>query len=528
MGECLISGRTGESVVRSKWKYVTELITQNIIWEVPDNIDLSKGISVRIFGGGGGSTSITGGGGGYMNNTIFNNLEIGQKIQINIANGGVGANSGATTFFGNYLSANGGTSNSSVVGLRNALTLIGGSGSSGGGCLDHWSTWAPNGARGGKGYQFGGGGGVDGGGDGGYWGGGGGTGIYSGGTTTPVTFSNTKAIYSIAGNGGYYGGGGGFCSGSYTDGNYNKNYSEPTPNRLGGFGGYYGGGGGGFWYYPIDINNYGLDDVAFFKGGCIRQNEYNSESGIIGYSNLAGDGSICLGSTRSGAGSILGTVYDAKNGTDTSAWTNVFNDGNEYFRGNGKRGSNGGGGGGFGGNGGNGIICNNAYIWYNANIITDRPYIYGGGGGGYSGNGGDAAVKLFQVVNSNDSNDITDYRFGGAGGGGGFGGDGGNGGFINIKVSSSSSSPWQCGGGGGGGGYGKSAKGGDASGGGGGYYGAGGNNCGGGGAYGNGGDGGAYGHSGNDGMYGGGGGRNGGNGGNGICIIQYYAKSLVY
>ena len=102
----------------------TELITSSRTWTVPNH---AGDVYVRIFGGGGGG-SVTriydnpddvyygaGGGGGWMNNAILT-LEPGTNISITIGAGGVRGNTGGTksgnaggsTFFGSYLSANGG------------------------------------------------------------------------------------------------------------------------------------------------------------------------------------------------------------------------------------------------------------------------------------------------------------------------------------------------------------------------------------------------------------------------------------
>ena len=410
MGEAIITARIGDSVVRTRWKYITKIVTANEVWEVPE-IDTSKGVSVRIFGGGAGGLrtnsgyGMHGGSSGWMNNAIFTNLNIGDKIPIIIGTGGVGyigyttdisGHVGGTSSFGKYLSANGGSFSG---------------GGAGGGAL------SSNNA--GIGYQFGGGGTHNGsGGDGGYWGGGGSTGL-------------VDHLTKYAGNGGYYGGGGagnGIIESAYA---------------FGGNGGYYGGGGygglGGLY-----------EEKTGTRGGCIRSDPYNTQSAITGYSGLGGNGQYW---------------NKAANGVDTSTWTNVFNDGNGYFRGKGL--ARGDAGGGFGGNGGSNK----------------------GGGGGYGSNGG------------------NNY-----GGGGGFGGDGGDGSMYS--------------GGGGGGGYGKTAKGGNYGGGGGGYYSKGGDNCGGGGGYG---DGGSSNKDGGYAAGGGAGGSgNAGNGGGGICIIQYYGKVLEY
>ena len=392
MGEAIITARIGDSVVKAKEKLVTEIFTSNTVWEVPESCDPSKGISVRIFGGGAG---------GFGDATRYQDAGGGGSGWMN---NGILSNLNKGDKIGIVIGAGGNSGRAGATTyFGKYFSANGGSGTSGGagggGCGRN--------TNGGRGYQFGGGGGGSEygyGGDGGYWGGGGGS---------------ITAMHS--GNGGYYGGGGGGSSGN---------------------GGYYGGGGG---YYMSNIG----------YGGCIREDDWNSQSKVIGYSGLAGNG----GRRES----------NGNDGTDTSTWTNVFNDGNGYFRGKGLKGygkttsvgARGGGGGGFGGNGGKG---------------------HGGGGGGYGSNGGN-------------------YY----GGGGGFGGDGGDG--INGDFNK---------GGGGGGGYGKAAKGGNNGGGGGGYYCPGGDFGGGGGGYGEA----RYGAGGNS--------LKDEPGKDGVCIIQYYGKVLEY
>ena len=470
MAESLIVRKGGSGSGSFIGELKTEIITSNLNWVVPKV--RNNQISVRIFGGGGAgnsgptlspigssymSSGGSGGGGGWMNNAIFTNLTPGQVIPIVIGIGGTieynTTYSGGTSTFGSYLSANGGEKATSSS--YNATTGIG----TGGGGGNGGSGGGTGGSNGGIGYQFGGGGSSQHGGRGGMWGGGGGGGI-NGGT------------------GGTYGGGGG-------------------AGFLGtaGTGGTYGGGGG---------------------AGC-RFNGYNSSIWKYGNRGIGGT----YGGNGGGTGLRNNTSYTntniAQNGTNTSTWTNVFNDGNGYFRGDGLQGKyqytnynastqseyycicGGGGGGGFGGNGGIGSYSNG-----NSKVTL---YCYGGGGGGYGSNGGNAKLS-------------GDYS--GGGGGGGYGGDGG-----------------ECSGGGGG--YGKSAKGGNNYGGGGGYYSRGGHGMsdryqygvtgGGGGGYGNGGNG-AYllinrFTPAEDGGFAAGGGGGGyvftsGKGGNGICIIQYY------
>lgn len=148
MPEAIISRRGSKGSGGGELR--TDLIQTNQTWTVPSGI---KGnLSVRIFGGGGGCC----GGGGWMNNGEIA-LNAGSSVSITIGAGGKNINSGGTTSFGSYLSANGG-------GAGNGYR--GGNGGSGGG-------W------GGTGFQFGGGGGSiyigsTSGGNGGMWGGGGG------------------------------------------------------------------------------------------------------------------------------------------------------------------------------------------------------------------------------------------------------------------------------------------------------------------------------------------------------------------
>ena len=266
---------------KKEYVYTQEVIESSRSWTVPDDI-LNGEVSIRIFGGGGaeygsryGNES---GGSGWMNNDI-KVLSSGESVYITI--GGTAA----TSSFGSYLSAAGGT---------NGADFTTGSGGAGGGSTGFgWGGYA---------YQFGGGCGYN----------------NSGGAER---------------SGGVWGGG---AAGA--------NY------RKGGNGGIYGGNGGGW-------------DAS------------------------------------------------AVNGIDTSTWTNVFNDGNTYFRGWG-----------IGGD-----------------FRTTNSYNVCGGGGGYGSNGGGSFIGM----NYGNS--------GGAGGGGGYGGDGGTGG----------------------GGYGKQSIGGGGdttNGGGGGYY----------------------------------------------------------
>ena len=190
MSEAIISRRGYTAEGKPEWH--TETITGSTTWTVPKTI---KGnISVLIFGGGGSglspnSDNVCGGGGsGWMNNGEFS-IAGGTQIPITIGNGGsLAGQSGGTTTFGTYLSANGG-----VNGGYSLMRFYGGSGGAGGGGSDD----------GGTGYQFGGGGGkFRSGGRGGTWGGGGGSGL-------------ELRSASDGGDGGTYGGGGGGSGGGF-------------------------------------------------------------------------------------------------------------------------------------------------------------------------------------------------------------------------------------------------------------------------------------------------------------------------
>lgn len=146
MSEVVISRRGGSSSGSGK-NMVTEYITESKRWTVPKAKD--QKFDVRIFGGGGGCwRGDDGGGGGWMNNDILT-IQNGENVMISIGDG-VSWNSsdtGGTTSFGSYLSANGGD------------RISGGSGSGYSGGSHHYC----------YGYQFGGGYGSS----GGVWGGGG-------------------------------------------------------------------------------------------------------------------------------------------------------------------------------------------------------------------------------------------------------------------------------------------------------------------------------------------------------------------
>lgn len=214
MGEALIArglAMDPDKVVKYGEVIKTEIITNNTIWQVPGNCIINKGVSVRIFGGGGGCYgSGGGGGGGCMNNAILTNLNIYDRININIGAGGDG--SGGTTYFGNYLSANGGQASRSMMGAN---------GGSGGGGASTTSEGTNTGGEGGDGSQFGGGGAGcynyryswywSKGGNGGTWGGGGGGGAYH----LIERYDNGASRWGWNyGIGGKYGGNGGYFGGS--------------------------------------------------------------------------------------------------------------------------------------------------------------------------------------------------------------------------------------------------------------------------------------------------------------------------
>ena len=435
MSEAIIvkRGRSGGDTPGLVQTLITNIITSNTTFQAPNAINNT--FYVRIFGGGGAGNASSGGGGGsgWMNNGEIV-LNYGTSVSIRIGRGG-SYNNGGTTTFGTYLSANGGG-----VPTANKAGCGGAGGSASSTVLAYG-----NSLDGGDGYQFGGGSGAlnGNGGNGGIWGGGG----AGGGGIKYYPYTNRAQIKSDVwdskggngGHGGTYGGGGGACVRYEFTGTINSscvNFGGNIANRRGGNGGTYGGGGGG---------------------------------GIAG-----------TGGTYGGNGGTY--TENSENGTNTATWTNVYHDGNTYFRGYGKAGVakwginntanyNGGGGGGYGGNGGNSK---------NESIGTNDYAVYGGGGGGYGGNGGSA------------NSDI-------GGGGGGYGGSGGTGG---------------------GGGYGTTANGGGDyrgyGGGGGGYYTAGSAST-----Y----DGGAPGTAYSEWGRGGFGGANL-NGTSGVCIIQYYIWSM--
>ena len=349
MGECLLIGkgtRGGEEIGIER-VFKTEIITSNTLWTPPAKVKDNK-FYVRIFGGGGSGGYFGGGGGGYMN---YGEIEIqyGTKLNINIGAGGRSYNNGGTTYFGNYLSANGG-GRSEIEGNN----YYGGSGGSGGAVSINDDKPTET-SYGGDGYQFGGGSGAWNrfavrGGDGGIWGGGGGSkgnggngGIYGGGGGGSI---------GNGGNGGTYGGGGG---------------SQYTGIYHGGRGGTYGGNGG---------------------NGTIDAKRGTNTSTWTNVDMIPGSSDDFINNTNyvylRGTGAA-GAAYNASE--------------NQYYGGGGGFGGKGGkgswyGGGGGGGYGGNGAVSNIGYKGGGGGGYGSNGGKYGGGGGygpgadGYSGGGG--------------------------------------------------------------------------------------------------------------------------------------------
>ena len=299
MSEAIISRRGSKDSGSSSGNFVTEFIIQNSNYTVPEAIN--QQFEVMIFGGGGaygrsgrigggfGSAVINsgGGGGGWMNNTSLT-LVNGINISIIIGEGGVcelvsvnsgfdrynywNSTAGGTTFFGAYLSANGGEAGKPSGG--------GDGGSGGGGGVDSYSYstggYHNTSGRGGNGYQFGGGGGC--------------------GSKYELENSSTTYAGTPGGNGGIYGGGGG---GGCVHG-YRTSY---------GIGGTYGGNGGAALFYnnyyiannSIDAEN-GTNTISenlIFNGNGIAgfMNNYNSSKTNKIHASAGGGGYGGIGGT---------------------------------------------------------------------------------------------------------------------------------------------------------------------------------------------------------------------------------------
>lgn len=369
MGEALIARgmvMDPNSIVRKIIRLKTDIITENKIWEVPGNCLNEKGISVRIFGGGGGAGIAGGGGGGWMNNAILN-LAIYESIQVNIGNGAIYNNTGGTTFFGSFLSANGGESTKYT--FMGPGICAGNGGSGGGGSMGMSYEGMTNG---GQGYQFGGGG--------------------ASGMMELVDPSNDQMnnwYNKHAGNGGLYGGGGGSIA-------YKLNSGAKNITGGIGIGGIYGGNGGTNTQIAQDGTNISEIDIPIFG------NE------LHGYPMEGSNGGYCGGGGGYGGNGGKGNSSTIERDSDISSGLKTATGG-------------GGGGGGYRANGGNG----SGPIRYRSWTSTSKGemwvnYIHpgaGGGGGGYGGKGADA----YTLANG--------YVVGGGGGGYGlanYGSGGGN------------------------------------------------------------------------------------------------------
>ena len=339
MSEAIISRRGGKGNGSSggdsgPGNLQSVVISTNNQWTVPNH----KGnISVRIFGGGGGGynrVSIAGfgcgGGSGWMNNGEFA-IGNGSLIQITIGKGGTYINSGGTTSFGTYLSANGGS-----PGYR------GGSGGAGGGCVFGSSmpsfgrVWGNHFCTG---FQFGGGGmNMD---------------------QYPIPKSNGSTLDDMM-DGGTWGGGGGVSILEYRQLLKNADYGA-------GRGGMYGGGGG--IYMPTCKNNVG----GVRAGGDSKQ--YGGMGGVFCQDN-----------------SVF--VWPAKNGINTIGNNSVPTDcqgaGLGFMPPNADRWGSWGGGGGFGGNGGSG--GGGGYGGNGGGVSETLAINRATGGGGY-GKGADGGIS---------------------------------------------------------------------------------------------------------------------------------------
>ena len=309
MAEAIISRRGGGGA--SGGNLQTEIISFNTIWVAPAH----KGnVSVRLFGGGASGARLDlaqnehngcqycGGGSGWMNNGEFN-IPNGSQVVVTIGAGGipnnptnaeVQFNSGGTSSFGTYLSANGGS---------------GMNGGAGGG-MYYMLHSVESYIYSSRAYQFGGGGvcvEVP------YY-------AYSGGSTK-----------IIAGYGGIWGGGGGI----YTD-------EEATNEAVGGAGGTYGGGGGAYTANRSGNATNGKGGTYGGNGGS-KRNDTNLTMAEDG-TNTLGNTSVpsnCRGDGKCGSYNNNAMRYLAGGGGFGGRGGN----GDTY-------GGLGGGGGGYGGNGG--------------------------------------------------------------------------------------------------------------------------------------------------------------------------------
>lgn len=323
MGEAVIT-RKGSKSAGSFNNLKVKIYTENGNFNVPK----TGSYMVRIFGAGGWHNK-GGGGGGWMNNGIIN-LNKGDIVSITVGQPNIG-NAGGTTFFGSYMSANGGEAGK--------VNGDGGNGGSGGGGARQFH-------NGGIGFQFG--------------GGGGGGGEKSG-------WNNTQSVGGSGGNGGMWGGGGG-CSGYGYAGNA-KGVSTVSVGKYG-IGGIYGGNGGTGELDAMPGTNtigLGLEYEGYGMNGShettVSNNSYTKcTSGGAGGGGYGGNGGNGLKGSYATNGS--GYVYFKGGGGGGGYGAN----GGSTIYGYSDTGSAGGGGGGYGNDG------------YNADDD-------GGGGGGYGSAG---------------------------------------------------------------------------------------------------------------------------------------------
>ena len=322
----------------------TEIIDSSKTWTVPPGIVGS--ITVLVYGGGGSGQSArsgsggNGGNGGEMKKESFQ-ISAGESVDVTIGEGGSSNDNGKATSFGNYITAQGGSSGSHVGG---------GSGGGGGGSKagNNGSMFGGGGAggqesNGGNGGEFGGGGGGGGGfynagtgGTGGVNGGNGGNGSRSSGGTNGVSGTNTIGMgldFEGTGLGGSFGGGsqaGGGGGGGYggNGGNGGRNIEGGASGRTGaggGGGGGYGGnggnggntaksnpaGGGGGGGYGGNGGNGGSSSSTAYGGG--------GGGGGYGVSGKGGDGGTNgnAGKDASGYGAGGGGGSGGSSGTSS-------------------------------------------------------------------------------------------------------------------------------------------------------------------------------------------------------------------
>lgn len=310
MGEAFITrGYSGSSNGGSgiTGNFVTELITQNTLWKVPENLKNGT-VSVRLFGGGGSGIYEYGraGGGGFMNNAIIN-IANQSEIYITIGKGGAGIGqsihnrygAGGTTSFGTFLYASG-AGNVGASGGFNSIGVQFGGGGSYGAASSYGGKW---------------------GGGGGYtntkYGNGRGGALWDDGFGLPSSYSG------LAGNGGS-------DSENPTNGTNTINKGldfegngrygmAPNNNKLcycggggyGGIGGYYYGGGGG--YGGNGGNRYG-------GGGGYGGDGGDGTAGLTFNNNIVFGGTVVRYNTIYGGGGGYGKYgkgagWDAANET---------------------------------------------------------------------------------------------------------------------------------------------------------------------------------------------------------------------